>query len=275
MHKHIRVFFIPALLLALSGCASYKQIPYFKDVPDSARLSIQTARFHPPLIEKGDLLTVNIQTIDPEANMIFSQTPTSPMSQLSGGGGGQTPGGLSAGGTVMGPSQQTGLLVDDAGNIEIPLLDKIKVDSLTTQAAADTIKARVALLYKLPTVSVRFANFKVSVLGEVNRPGTYIMPTEKNTILDALSMAGDLSVFGKRGNVLMIRDSAGKSNFIRFNLNSRDLVTKDFYFLKQNDVIYIEPAKGKAANIDANQTRIFAIVGTILTLIIVIASRVN
>ena len=268
------------MAVSLFSCTAYKTIPYFTDVPDSARLSIQRAQYHPLLIQKGDVLTVNIQTIDPEANMIFGQMPSSPLSQLSGGGG--SAGGQGASALVaFAPSSTgngpiSGLLVADDGTIEIPILDKIKVDSLTTEAAGDTIKNRVAQIYKSPTVTVRFANLKVNVLGEVLRPGSYVLPAEKNTIFDALALAGDLTVYGKRGNVLLIRDSAGKSNFIRFSLNnSRDLVTRDFFYLKQNDVLYVEPGKGRAAANDANQIRIFAIAASVISLIIVIATRIN
>lgn len=264
-----------AILLtsSMTSCVTYKHVPYFQDVPDSTRLSVARAQYHALRIEKGDLLTVNIQTIDPEANAIFSQMPSSAMSPAvsssipSAPGGGTTP-------MLVAPSP-SGVQVYDDGTITIPLIGKVPVLGMTTEDAADTIQARVAVLYKQPTVTVRFANLKITILGEVLKPGSYIMPNEKNSIFDALGMAGDLTIYGKRENVLLIRDSAGKSNFIRFNLNSKDLVSSDYFYLRQNDVLYITPSKGRSAANDANQARIFAIAASILSVIIVLASRIN
>jgi polysaccharide biosynthesis/export protein len=259
----------------MQGCNVYKNVPYFKDVSDSARLSVQTARYHVLHIEPGDILTVGIQTLDPEANAVFNQSPSTALSQLSA----SVPQGAASGllGSAVSttPSTQSGYLVSSDGFIQVPFIGKIYVGGLTTEVASDTIYQRVVLLYKTPTVSVRFANLKVNVLGEVNRPGTYILTNERNTILDALAQAGDLTIFGKRENVLLIRDSAGISNFIRFSLNTKDIVQKDYYFLRQNDVIYVEPTRGKAANLDAAKARNYAIAASIISIIIVIATRVN
>jgi polysaccharide export outer membrane protein len=267
------LFFLLGAGLCLQSCHTYKNIAYFRDVPDSARITVQTAHYNALHIQKGDMLSVNIQTIDPTANAIFNQVPTSPIAQMAGSGGG----GAAAGATAMVSGQSTfpGYEVNDAGMIELPLLGKIPVEGLTTSDASDTIENRVVRLFKTPSVTVRFANLKVSVLGEVLHPGVFILANEKNTILDALSMAGDMTIFGKRQNVLLIRDSAGHSNFIRFNLNSKDLVRQDYYFLRQNDVLYIEPGKGKAASLDAASLRNYAIITSVLTLLIVVASRIN
>lgn len=259
-------------ILLIQSCNSYKNIAYFKDVPDSTRLSVSNPNYNPLLIHKGDILSITIQTIDPEANAIFNQLPVNnPMSQISG----ATTNTSGAAAAINPASTMSGYQVNDDDDIELPMLGKIKVGGLTTSVAADTIKGRVALLYKMPVVAVRFANLKINVMGEVMRPGTYPLTVEKSTILDALAMAGDLTIFGKRENALLIRDSAGQSNFIRFSLNSKDLVKQDFFYLKPNDVIYIEPGPSKAASLDAVRTRNIAIGASVISLLIIIATRIK
>lgn len=261
------LFLVTLVFIFFSGCETYKNIPYFKDVPDSTRISVQSSISKELFIQQGDILSVNIQTIDPDANMIFSQMPgittqASVLNNLT---------------NVPATLQQniSGYVVNNKGIIDLPLIGKVNVSGLTTAVAADTIQQRVAQLYKLPVVVVRFANLRVSVIGEVLRPGTYILPNEKNTIFDALALSGDLTIFAKRENALLIRDSLGHQNFIRFSLNSKDLVKQDFFYLRQNDVIYIEPGKSKAASLDASKSRNYAIAASILSLLVVVATRVK
>lgn len=259
-------------LLVLQSCETYKNVPYFKDVSDSARISVATSAFHELTIQTGDILNVNIQTIDPQGNTIFNQAPVSVASPLlSSSISGLA--GLAAGATTQ--TVPTGYTVYNDGVIELPMIGKVKVAGLTTNVAADTIEQRVALLYKMPVVTVHFANLRVNVIGEVMRPGTYILPNEQNSIIDALAQAGDLTVFGRRENALLIRDSAGQKNFIRFSLNTKDIVKKDFFYLRQNDIIYIETNKGKAASLDIAKSRNYAIAASILSLLVVIATRVK
>ncbi|MNR15448.1 SLBB domain protein [compost metagenome] len=122
-------------------------------------------------------------------------------------------------------------------------------------------------------MQVRYANFKVTVLGEVARPASYVLPNEKVSLLDALGMAGDLTIFGKRENILLIRDIDGKKEFARLDLNSSQVFNSPFYYLKQNDVIYVEPNKGKAASLNQARTQTFAVIGTALSVLIVLFSR--
>jgi polysaccharide export outer membrane protein len=172
-------------------------------------------------------------------------------------------------------SASNGFLVNKEGYIEIPLLGRFYLAGLTTIQAEDSISKRASLYYKLPTVYVRFANFKVTVLGEVLRPGSYIVPNEKATIFDALGYAGDLTIFAKRENALLIRDSGNQTRLVRLNLNSKDIVKSDYFYLKQNDVIYVEPTKAKLANLDAVQNKNYAIIGAILSVLIIAGTRLK
>jgi polysaccharide export outer membrane protein len=216
-------------------------------------------------------------TIDPAANAIFNQgggSSISALSQLGSGSGSGAASNIPAGVIAQQPTI-SGYVIDNQGYVELPLLGKFKAEGLTTDSLKNNIQAKAEEYYKTPAITVHFANLKVNVLGEVMRPGSYNLPNEKNTILDALSMAGDLTIYGKRGNLLLIRDSAGYSTMNRFSLNNTDLIKQDFFYLKQNDVIYVEPGKEKVAALDADRLRMYSIGAAILSLFIVIASRVN
>jgi polysaccharide export outer membrane protein len=257
----------------LQSCKAYKNIAYFKDIPDSARMAVKTASFNALHIQKGDILNINVMTIDPAANAIFNQVISSPLNQLNSGGTGSTSN-IPVGISVQQPTI-SGYVIDSRGEIELPLLGKFKAEGLTTDSLRNDIQTKAEEYYKTPAISVHFANLKVNILGEVMRPGTYNLANEKNTILDALGMAGDLTIYGKRENILLIRDSSGYTSMNRFSLNSKDLVKQNFYYLKQNDVIYVEPGKEKIAALDADKLRMYSIGAALLSVLIVLASRIN
>ena len=181
----------------------------------------------------------------------------------------------SSGGGASSVAQPTGAvcIVDKNGELELPLLGKFKAAGLTTDSLKYLIEQKTGEYYKTPAVIVRFANLRVNVLGEVLKPGIYILSNEKNTIFDALGMAGDLTIFAKRENILLIRDSSGFSTMQRFSLNNRNLLKQDYFYLKQNDVVYVEPSLTKAAALDTKRTQQIAIFASVLSLLIVMASR--
>ncbi|MCW3464658.1 polysaccharide biosynthesis/export family protein [Chitinophaga nivalis] len=248
----------------MSSCSTSKNITYFKDVPDTVKLrEITQAAYYTPVIQVDDILQVNIQTLDPAASALLNQQGGS--SWPVNGSGPATP---AAAGV-------TGYLVDKDGNVVLPVIGKIPVKGKTTDVVRDEITAKAAQYYRDPVVTVRFSNFKITVLGEVAKPSTYIMPNEKVTLLDAIGVAGDLTIYGKRENVLLIRDKEGKKEFVRFNLNESNLFTSPYFYLRQGDVVYVEPAKSKVANTDMAQVKRISIIASALSLLIVLVSRVN
>lgn len=253
------------VIFCFASCSTSKNVAYFTDLPDSAKVyNIVSAPFNNPLIKPDDLLLVNIQTLDPEANALFTA--------------GNTPvAAVGANNISMSGNQLTaGHLVDKNGDINLPVLGKIKVAGYTTQQARDTIEAHVNKFYTTSTVDVRFNNFKITVIGEVERPSTFIVPNEEVTILDALGMAGDLTIYGKRENVLLIRkDSGNVKKLVRLDLSSKDIINSPYFYLKQGDVIYVEPNKAKVVASDAYRTRNIAIAASVVSLLIVIASRIR
>ena len=268
MHYPSRVILIILLLcpfiVLLNSCATYKNVPYFQDVADTAKpMQLQTVPFKDPVIQPDDLMTITIQTLDTQATELFAMG-----NALSSAVGASTAG-------MVGNQVTKGYLVDKAGDVDVPIIGKVHLQGLTTSYARDTIKARVTALYKNPSVDVRFANFKITVMGEVERPAAYTIPNERITVLDALGMAGDMTIFGRRENVLLIRDSANSKQLVRLNLNSKNIISSPYFYLKQNDMIYVEPNKSKAASLDAVRNRNITLIASALSVLIVIATRIK
>lgn len=253
-------FFALVLLLLISSC-SVKKIVYFNDLPaDTTRILKEAAAFTEPVIQTDDILSISIQTLDPTTAAVANQSMAV-----------QAVGASSA--ANVGNQVISGFLVDKNGYVNMTLLGKVQVSGLTTYQARERITTLASQYYKDPTVQVRFANFKVTVLGEVTRPATYTVPNEKVTVLDALGLAGDLTIFGKRENVLLVRDQGKEKELVRLNLNDSEVFQSPYFYLRQNDVIYVEPGKGKAAANNAARTQTYAIIGSILSVLIIAVSR--
>ena len=262
-------FYLPVLFWALTlvSCVSTKKVKYFQDLADSGALKkIPSAVYTEPTIQVDDILTILVQTLDPQATSAISL------------------GNIPVQGTGVGigvpsatPQQfSSGYLVNKGGYVEIPVLGRINLLGFTTTQARDIILKEAVKYFKDPTVIVRYANFKFSVTGEVLRPGVYVTPNEKVSIIDAIALAGDLTIFGKRDNVLLIRENAdGTKSPYRINLNKVSAISSPYYYLRQNDILYIEPGKGKAAANDANQARTYALISSFLSVLIVLVSRIN
>jgi polysaccharide biosynthesis/export protein len=259
------------LLILFSSCTTYKNVPYFHDISDTSKpVAIKTVAFKSPVIQPDDILNIVIQTIDPAITGILntgnSAVPTSSSTSVMG----------ASTMTVTGQQTVSGYLVDKNGDIELPFAGKIKLQGLTTMQAKDTIVKALSKYVNNPIVSLRFANFRVTVLGEVLRPSTYIIPNEKINILDALGLAGDLTIYGRRENVLLIRDTLNdQKNMIRLNLNSKEIVASPYFYLQPNDMIYVEPSKTKSASADAIKNRNITIYASALSVLLVIVTRIN
>lgn len=257
-----------------SSCINYKNIAYFQDIADTVKTTkVETVAFKEPLIQYDDILNISINTLDGlSSNALTLTSPnvaalnmptTTGMPQVA-----SSNQGLSI------PFSSTYRINKD-GIIEIPLLGKINTIGLTTKQLNDVITKKAGDYFKTPTVDVRYTNFRVTVLGEVLRPSTYTFSNEKVNFFDALGQAGDLTIFGKRENVLLIRDSLGFKQIHRINLNSKDFVSSNLFYLRQNDVIYVEPRKEKLANLDAVQARNYPIIASILSVLIILATRMK
>ncbi len=248
---------LTTVFFACVSCNRYQNISYFQDLAETGKpVLIKTVPFTEPVIQPDDILSVTIQTIDPDANVILNRTGTSTTSSMAGG-----------------QPMVTGYRVDKSGNISLPFINTIHLAGLTTAQAREVINQEISKYYKEPSVDVRFANFKVTVLGEVLHPSTYVVPNEKITVFDALGLAGDMTVFGKRQSVLLMRDTLGEKQLVRLDLTSKNIISSPYFYLKQNDVVYVEPDKSKSVALEANRTRTIAILGTLLSITLILIRR--
>lgn len=209
-------------ILSLVSCATKKQILYFQDVDGLDQESINQ-KFE-PIIEPNDILHISLSSIDKEVILPF-QRMTGLENNL-----GNDNAGLQ------------GYLVDGNGVIRFPVLGNIHVGGKTRGEVERTIKEQLTDYVKDVVVDVRIMNFKVTVLGQVNNPGVFSVKDERITLPEAIGLAGDLTLDGKRSEVIVIREEDGKRKVGRIDLTQTDFFNSPFYFLKQNDVVYVEPS---------------------------------
>lgn len=245
-----------------ASCTSQKKMAYFRSVTAESADSIN-ANFHPlgeARIVKGDALSITVNAIDPKAVALFNMPVVAY----------QSPGSDQIYST---PSIQS-YLVDVNGNINFPVIGTIHVEGLTKSELISQLTEKISASVKDPIVNVRFLNYKVTVMGEVTRPGQFTINNERVTILDALSLAGDMTPYGKRNNVLVTREVEGKLEFARLNLNSPEVFESPYYYLQQNDVVYVEPNQVRAVS-SQNISLYLSMLTTLGSMATVIVSVVN
>ncbi len=265
LRKFKLLFLSSFLLFLLFSCQNYKKIPYFRDIPDTSFAAVKPVEFVEPKIQYDDILAITVNTLDLQANTVNTPLGVTFNPNL----------GALTGTTPLVLSGNNSFRVDQNGLVDLAMIGKVKVTGMTTSELRDSLQQKFTKFYKMPVVDVRFLNFRVSVLGEVLKPGTFTIPNEKINVLEAISLAGDLTIFGKRDNILLIRDSLGFKQMTRLNLNTKNLVQNPNFYLKQNDMLYVEPVKEKIANLDAVQIRYISIASSILSVLIILATRLR
>lgn len=240
------------LLPALFSCYNVRKIVYFSNVPDTSlgKVLVQdSVRRFQALIESGDLLDIGVNSLSVAAAAPFNSNGA----------------GLPSSG---GKADATGYLVDRDGNIDFPVLGKIRAAGEPTATLRDTLENRLQAYLTQPTVNIHYLNFRITVLGEVSRPSTYNITGEKVSIVDALGMAGDLTIYGKRENIMVVREVDGRREFARLDLASSNIFESPYYYLKQNDIVYVEPRKPKIAASDDRVVRDVSIGTGLLAIVI-------
>jgi polysaccharide export outer membrane protein len=231
------LFLLLVAIVMLSSCGNVKNVAYLQN---SDYIDFNRSEYlYDAHIMPKDVLTITVSTVNPEAsapyNLIVRNTLTSTSSSI---------------GTSSG-SLQT-YLVDNNGTIEFPVLGTLQVGGLTKAQCEQMIHDKLRPYMNAsenPVVTVRMSNYKISVLGEVARPGMFTVGNEKINILEALAQAGDLTIYGVREKVKLIREnSQGKKEIHTLNLNDADIISSPYYYLQQNDIVYVEPNKVKAQN---------------------------
>ncbi len=234
-----RILFSFLTVAALfASCQSYKKVPYLQDA-EVINQAQQQEKLYDATIMPKDLLTIVVSCTNPELAVPFNLTVASPLSVADKSQIATQP--------VLQP-----YLVDNEGRINFPVLGTLKVGGLTKSQAEELIvKNLKPYIKETPIVTVRMSNYKISVLGEVARPGTFTITNEKVNLLEALAMAGDMTIHGVRDNVKLIREDAnGKQEIHTLDLNKAEVVFSPYYWLQQNDVVYVTPNKAQARNSD-------------------------
>lgn len=225
------------LLCLLAACQSYKKVPYLQDA-EVVLYGVQNEQLYDAKIMPKDLLTIVVSCTSPELAAPFNLTVA-------------TSTGLSTT-SITAQSVLQQYLVDNEGKVDFPVLGELKLGGLTKKQAEKMIIDKLKPYIKeTPIVTVRMVNYKISVIGEVARPGTFTISNEKVNLLEALAMAGDMTVYGLRDDIKLIREDAnGKQEIIPLDLNKAETILSPYYWLQQNDIVYVTPNKAKARNSD-------------------------
>ena len=254
MKKNVLSFSILALMiLMLASCASSKKVAYFQNAVDG--VVERSEGLYDAKIMPKDILTITVSTTNPEAATPFNLTISNTLNAT---------GQMYSGSGVL----QT-YLVDNNGEIEYPVVGNIKVAGLTKNECQELVKSKIKAFLaedEDPIVTVRMSSYRVTIIGEVRSPGVIPVGTEKMSILEALASAGDLTIYGKRDNVMLIREEAnGQKTVHRLNLNDANIISSPYYYLQQNDIVYVEPNGVQAKNsaIGSSTTIWFSFVGIV------------
>ncbi|AUD06178.1 polysaccharide biosynthesis/export family protein [Spirosoma pollinicola] len=250
-----------SVLLSGNGCVSPKSIVYFQGEAETGS-AVRMPEAYTPLIKTGDVLSIQVSSLNAEAATFFN--PYTPM--------------LVANGRTVQPSNTSGLpemsgyLVSPDGEIELPLIGSIKVSGLTISQTKEQVRDKLKTYLKEPTVNIRNLNFRISVLGEVVRPSLFTVPNDQITLIEAISLAGDATIYGRRDNILVVREENGQKTFSRLDITKRNLFRSPYYYLHPNDIVYVEPGKVRVST--ANQFyQVIPAILSALSLVAIIVTR--
>ncbi|HEY6915262.1 MAG TPA: polysaccharide biosynthesis/export family protein [Paludibacter sp.] len=267
--------FILSILLVFffTGCNAYKAVVYVQNAGNAVSYADSIPSVIPdPTLKIGDLLIITVNSSTPESAMPFN-LPLLPGSE-----GLKNYSNVSSNMSISnGGSGLQNYLIDTHGDIIFPIIGKIHASGMTKTALADYLKNKIYPFYikDEPIISIRYTNYKVSVLGEVGHPGVFDIQNEKINIFEAIALAGDLSLFGKRDNVLLIREKAnGKRETLRIDLRDARLIDSPYFYLQQNDVLYVQPnePKSRSGFFSTAESLSLSVVGTLISLTTLIIS---
>jgi len=263
LRNSIFIFFI---IVVFSSCTSYKSVPYFQDLKQDSISSEIITNYTPLTIQPGDMLRIHVTSLNAQADAVFNYNLEPPnmvnnMPDIN----------------VNGNENRNervavvAYTIDHDGYLHLPTIDPIKVAGLNVDETTKLLESKLQLVLTQPTVSIRIVNLKVSVLGDVQKPNTYTFQDEKLTLNEALAYAGDLNTTGVRNNILLIREVDGRRVYIPIDLTSKKVFTSSYYYLKNNDIIYVKPNKEKVSSSDTALQRISLVISALSILAIFIS----
>ena len=258
MNMQLKYYLLLGLTALLASCSAPKEVLYLQDITSLKEETID--KNYEVIIHKDDLLAILVNSKDPELALPFNMPVVT----------------YQIGAQTTAQQRLLGYLVDQNGDIDFPILGKLHVEGLTRMQVTELIKQKLMeeALIKDPIVTVQFLNFKVSVMGEVARPGIFDISGDRITLLEALSMAGDLTIYGRRDRVAVIREKDGKRRILYHDLRSSDIFQSPCYYLQQNDIVYVEPNKAKAEQTDINQNKSLGVWFGAISALVSIASLI-
>ncbi|MFC2132447.1 polysaccharide biosynthesis/export family protein [Bacteroidota bacterium] len=247
----------------MSSCRQQKEMTYFRDIGEQPGAIESIEKNEAYRIQPHDILYIKIITLDEEIMTLYNSI--------------SMPGGARSGSAFQAFNEQglyfTGFSVSDSGYVDMPILNKIMVKNLTVEEARNAIKQKANETIKDLDLLVKLASFKVTILGEVKRPGMISYYNNQTTILEALGKAGDLTDYGNRKNILIIRPTKNGSQTFRIDLTKKILIASSEYYIKPNDVIIVEPLKAKGTRLFAQDYGTFiSVISTTITAIAIILS---
>ena len=254
---------IPFLLVLLFfSCKPREEVVYYQNI--DAMTHTEQSNSYEIKIQPDDLLMIIVSADDPETAIPFNLSNISVPSA----------GSVNA---AQGQLTMQSYLVDAAGTIDFPVLGKLKVGGLSRSELMKLLESKIAKYIKNPIINIRVTNFKISVQGEVTQPGTYPVSSDRITLIEAISEAGDLTIYGKRDNILVIRELNGVKSYNRVDITKADFINSPFYYLAQNDVVYVEPNKTRinGGAVGANTGVIISITSLLITVITLIVTASN
>lgn len=257
MRYYINIILLLLIVFTQTSCVSNKHLTYFRGLNDTS-FNLATNNFE-PTIQKGDILYIGVTSANPAEASVFNSSNSIVQS-----------------GAVNSMQLNTtpGQLITEDGNIKLPQIGEIKALGKTTKQLATEVQTAISLYLKDPLVTVRYMNFRVTVLGEVAKPGVINVTNERISVLEALGQAGDLTPYSKRENILIIRDSAGVQQAHRFNMLDKSIFSKPYYFMKPNDLIYVEANNVKGINTGIVPT-ILPLALSTMSLLVIIANQIK
>lgn len=269
-----RVHYFPVVIISLfivvitSSCGNVKNLQYLQGSFDTARL--EKVQVPEPIIQKGDLLGITVYSDDPLATAAV----TNPLANIATSSVSNTGGANGSSGTTSGASTLQGFVVSQLGEIQLYKLGTIAAEGKTKKQLSDTLALMYANLglLKNPYVEVRFLNYKISVIGEVQKPGTFSIPTDKLSAFEAIGLAGDITIYGRRDNVLVVREINGERQFGRLNLQDPNVFLSPYYYLQQNDMVVVDVGKNKSVMNNQSTFQTISLGATLISITAVLIS---
>ncbi len=242
-----RFLLLLLLLISIFSCKTPTDVVYFQNSENLEKIT--STNSFTPIFKVDDIVSISISAPDMDAARPFNLMGTSI-------------GAPGENGEVVGGGEPT-YLIDEEGNIDFPVLGRLKLAGLTRIEVKELIKEKLKIYINDPIVSVRLKNFKITVIGEVSNPGSYTIPNERVTVIEALGMAGDMTIVGKRANVMVIRENQGENTYHRVDLTSKSIFESPVYYLAQNDVLYVEPNESRVKQSKARNNALGIIISVI------------